>query len=91
MGNGSQGMTGVILSAMKTAISVPDALFHEADRFAKRRAMARSELYTRAVKAYLRQEKRVTEELNAVFEAGDDGLDPLLQELQHRTLREDSA
>ena len=84
-------MTEVILSAMKTAISVPDTLFHEADRFAKRRAMSRSELYSRAVKAYLRQEERVTEELNAVFEAGDDGLDPLLQELQHRTLREDPS
>lgn len=82
-------MKVVILSAVKTAISIPDALFHEADRFAKRRAMSRSELYTRAVKAYVRQEERVTEELNAVFEAGDDGLDPLLQELQHRTLRED--
>ena len=91
MGNGSQSMTRVILSPMKTAISVPDALFHEADRFAKRRAMSRSELYTRAVKAYLRQEERVTEELNAIFEAGDDGLDPLLQELQHRTLREDPS
>lgn len=75
---------------MKTAISVPDALYYEADRFARRRAMSRSELYTRAVEAYLRQEERVTEELNAVFEAGDDGLDPLLHELQRRTLREDS-
>ena len=84
-------MTGVILSAVKTAISVPDALFHEADRFAKRRAMSRSELYTRAVKAYLRQEERVTEELNAIFDAGDEGLDPLLRELQHRTLRKDPA
>ena len=84
-------MTGVILSTMKTAISVPDALFHEADRFAKRRAMSRSELYTRAVEAYLRQEERVTEELNAIFDTGDDGLDPLLQELQHRTLRKDPA
>jgi metal-responsive CopG/Arc/MetJ family transcriptional regulator len=84
-------MTGVILSDMKTAISVPDALFFEADRFAKRRAMSRSELYTKAVKAYLRQEECVTEELNAIFEAGDDGLDPLLQELQHRTLREDTS
>ena len=60
---------------MKTAISVPDALYYEADRFARRRAMSRSELYTRAVEAYLRQEERVTEELNAVFEAGDEGLD----------------
>ena len=73
---------------MKTAVSVPDALFHEADRFARRRAMSRSELYTRAIEAYLRQEERVTEEINAVFEAGDDGLDSLLHELQLRTLHE---
>ncbi len=84
-------MKEVILSAVKTAISVPDTLFHEADRFAKRRAMSRSELYSRAVEAYLRQEERVTEELNAVLEAGDDGLDPLLHELQLRTLREDPS
>ena len=84
-------MTEVILSAVKTAISVPDTLFHEADRFAKRRAISRSELYSRAVEAYLRQEERITEQLDAIFNSGDEGLDPVLEELQHRTLREDPS
>ena len=81
-------MKRVILPAMKTAISVPDALFHEADRFAERRAMSRSELYAKAIEAYLRREECITEQINAVYGNGDEGLDPLLQELQHRSLRE---
>ncbi len=34
---------------MKTAISVPDKIFREAERVAKRLGVSRSELYTRAV------------------------------------------
>jgi predicted transcriptional regulator len=38
---------------MKTAISVPDALFEQADRLAKRLSKTRSQLYTEALVEYL--------------------------------------
>jgi hypothetical protein len=38
---------------MKSAISVPDRLFREADRLAKRMKVSRSELYRRAMEAFL--------------------------------------
>ena len=53
---------------MKTAISIPDAVFQQADRFAKRKAISRSELYTRAVRAYLEREEHITEQVNAVYD-----------------------
>jgi hypothetical protein len=34
---------------MKTAISIPDDVFRRAERFAKRRKLSRSELYTAAL------------------------------------------
>ena len=74
---------------MKTAISIPDAVFQQADRFAKRKAISRSELYTRAVRAYLKQEERITEQINAVYDTEESALDPMLKELQHRSIRED--
>ena len=74
---------------MKTAISIPDAIFQQADRFAKRKAISRSELYTRAVRAYLEREERITEQLNAVYDAEESRLDTVLEELQYRSVRED--
>lgn len=38
---------------MKTAISVPDALYHRAERAAQRLGCTRSSLYAEALEAYL--------------------------------------
>ncbi len=38
---------------MKVAVSLPDALFTEADRFAARVGINRSQLYARAIEAFL--------------------------------------
>lgn len=75
--------------SMKTAISIPDAVFQQADRFAKRKAISRSELYTRAVRAYLDQEEHVTEQINAVYDTEASKLDMVLEELQYRSVQED--
>ncbi len=84
-------LIGLYSFPMKTAISVPDSVFEQADRFAVRHAMSRSELYTRAVQAYLAQEDRVTEQLDAVYATEDSSVDPILAEIQHRSIREDPA
>ena len=43
---------------MKTDISLPDQIFEEAEALAQQLGMSRSELYTEALKAYLRQYNR---------------------------------
>jgi len=54
---------------VKTAISIPDEIFHEAEKVAKRRGLSRSELYTNAVKQYVQDERflGVRERLDAVY------------------------
>src|SRR5580700_6419740 len=54
---------------MKTAISVPDEIFEEAERLARQRGMSRSELYAKAVAEYVKGERfvGVRERLDAVY------------------------
>ena len=84
------GITMVILCRMKTAISIPDSLFEEADRLAKRRGWSRSELYANAVTAYVNSERfsGVREKLDAVYgnDEEDSAVDPLLADAQARSL-----
>jgi metal-responsive CopG/Arc/MetJ family transcriptional regulator len=71
---------------MKTAISIPDPLFRAADRLAQRLGISRSQVFQRAVSAYLEahQDERVTEALNSVYEKSDAdvGLDPVIERMQ---------
>jgi len=58
---------------MKTAISIPDELFEEADALARRMNKSRSELYSRAVREYLARHSpdRITEALDVLCAEGD--------------------
>ncbi len=74
---------------MKTAISLPDALFKAAERLASRLRVSRSELYQRALAEYLARhdEAAITEQLDRVYGAGQDNrLDPVLDRLQWASL-----
>ena len=75
---------------MKTAISIPDSIFEEAERLAQRRGWSRSELYANAVSDFIRGERflGVRERLDAVYgkDPGDSRLDPLLERRQSRSL-----
>jgi metal-responsive CopG/Arc/MetJ family transcriptional regulator len=75
---------------VKTAISIPDAVFEEAERLAKLRGWSRSQLYADAVSAYVKSEKfsGVRERLDAVYLANpeDSMLDPALESAQARSL-----
>lgn len=55
---------------MKTAISLPDELFHAAERHAKRLRKSRSQLYADALTEYLARHapEEVTEAMNRVVE-----------------------
>lgn len=71
---------------MKTAISIPDPIFQEAERLAKERGLSRSELYAQAVAEYVKDQRHagVREQLDAVYSAepAASDLDPPLQRMQ---------
>lgn len=73
---------------MKTAISIPDPIFREADELAARLGLSRSELYVRAIKRYVSRRKtsKVTEALDAIYGERESTLDPSLAALQARSL-----
>ena len=79
---------------MKTAISLPDAMYEAAERIARRLGIGRSELVQRALQQYLEDHSQagVTEALNAVYaeDPSTSEVNPLLKELQLASLpRED--
>lgn len=62
---------------MKTAVSIPDDLFEQAERLAKTLQQSRSQIYSRALRDFVARyaADRVTESLNAVCEDLDDSED----------------
>ena len=69
---------------MKTAISIPDPILHAAESLAKRLGMSRSELFARALEAYIEAHKRdnVREALDAVYSQESSSLDEMLAHMQ---------
>jgi hypothetical protein len=57
--------------SMKTAISLPDDVFRDAERYAKRANKSRSQVFSEAVSEYLarRSTDAVTESLNTVVDS----------------------
>ena len=55
---------------MKTAVSIPDEVFRQADRLAKRMNTSRSEVYSRALREYIARhgKNQVTEMMDRVVE-----------------------
>ena len=78
---------------MKTAISIPDALFKAADRLAKRLGVSRSELYQLAVSRLLddHDDEATTEALNKLYGEHPElaKIEPALNQLQLSTLGEE--
>jgi predicted transcriptional regulator len=75
---------------MKTAISLSDSLYRAANRIARRLGISRSEVFQRALSAYVsaHEDAGITEALDAVYpEGGETGrLDPALSRLQAASL-----
>lgn len=76
---------------MKTAISLSDDLFAAADALAARLGLSRSRLVATALAEFVakHESRKVTERLDAVYAAGDVGVDPALRRAQRRTLDRD--
>jgi metal-responsive CopG/Arc/MetJ family transcriptional regulator len=73
---------------MKTTVSIPDPLFQEAERLAKRLRISRSQLYARAMEDYLQRQrpKRIKEALDAVYSKEPSKLDPVTAQMQATAL-----
>ncbi|HEU4341920.1 MAG TPA: hypothetical protein VFU31_10150 [Candidatus Binatia bacterium] len=65
---------------MKTAISIPDKVFAEAERLSRRLKKSRSQVYTEAVTEYIARHdpEAVTEAMNRVCEAIDSRPEPAI-------------
>ena len=75
---------------MKTAISLPDATFRRADEVARRLGLSRSELYVKALEAYLgpRSDEELTAQFDLVYADVPSNLDPELLEAQRNAIGE---
>ena len=73
---------------MKTAVSIPDPVYQDAERLAKRLKTSRSELYARALAQFIGDHApdRVTEALNAVVDATDTPSDEFVRAAARRTI-----
>jgi predicted transcriptional regulator len=74
---------------MKTAVSIPDNVFKEAERLAERMKMSRSRLYTRALAEFVARhdDNRVTAAMNAVVDEVGPAVDDFNREAGRQTLQ----
>lgn len=77
---------------MKTAVSIPDALFRAADRLARRLGLSRSELYAHALERFVDEGSaaEITARLDEVYASEDSCLDDDLVRAQRRAVRQGS-
>ena len=73
---------------MKTAVSIPDAIFERAERFARRAKRSRSQLFSDALNEYLNRHSgdEITEAMNRVLDATGDAADPFVSAASQRAL-----
>jgi metal-responsive CopG/Arc/MetJ family transcriptional regulator len=73
---------------MKTAVSIPDDVFEEAEALARRAKRSRSEVYARALAEYVARHApdRVTEAMDRVLAEVDEPRDKFRERAARRTL-----
>ena len=73
---------------MKTAISLPDAVFEQAEALAQQLGLSRSELYTKALQSYLKRynHEQILLKLNQIYGAESSELDPVMARMQFMSL-----
>ena len=83
------GITVVILTIVKTAVSIPDAIFEAAERTSKRLGLSRSRFYVLAIEQLIeRQQGRgIQEVLDEVYATEDSHLDETLAAMQTASIR----
>ncbi len=73
---------------MKTAISIPDEVFKEAEKLARRKKKSRSQLYSEAVREYVlrHSDDKITDAINRVVDEVGRDVNPFATEAARRTL-----
>jgi metal-responsive CopG/Arc/MetJ family transcriptional regulator len=73
---------------MKTAISIPDDVFDQAERLARRTRKSRSQLFSDAVREYVQRHSpdQVTDAMNRALDELGVGTDAFLAEASRRVL-----
>jgi hypothetical protein len=76
---------------MKTAVYLPDAIFHAAERLRERHRIPRSRFYAMAIKRMIDEIERqdVTAKLNEVYQNEASSLDAGLQRAQSAILNDE--
>lgn len=77
---------------VKTAVSLPDEVFRRAERAAKKLGVSRSELYARAIAAYLESfdTGEITKRLDEVYAEEPAEIDPLLSRMQSASIPDET-
>jgi len=75
---------------MKTAVSIPDDVFEEAERLAAELQTSRSQLYSRALKEFVTRHSsdHLTEAMNRVIDEVGIGVDEFSQGASRRVLEQ---
>jgi metal-responsive CopG/Arc/MetJ family transcriptional regulator len=75
---------------MKTAISIPDDVFEEAEHLATRLRTSRSQLYSRALREFVARHSpdQITEAMNRVVEETGGQVDDFTRRASRRVLEE---
>lgn len=73
---------------MKTAISIPNEVFRDAESLARQLQVSRSQLYSRAITEYVARHASdsVTESLDRLFTELEEGPDPFVSAAARRVL-----
>jgi metal-responsive CopG/Arc/MetJ family transcriptional regulator len=76
---------------MKVAVSVPEPVFEAAERVSRRMRIPRSQLYSRAIAAFVREHsgEEITKALNAVYGKASSALDPAWESGSLEVLRQE--
>jgi len=77
---------------MKTAISIPDKIFKNADNIAHELGISRSELYSRAIEEFIkdRDDEIITEKLNKIYSSENEILDEAISKMQFTSIKLDN-
>jgi len=75
---------------MKTAVSIPDEVFEEAERLVSELQTSRSQLYSRALQEFVARHApdRLTEAMNQVVDAVGTEIDEFSQRASRRVLEQ---
>lgn len=73
---------------MKTDVTIPEPVFHQAEALAAKLGLSVNELYERALSEYIavHDEEQITKQLNDIYATQPSSLDPVLQNMQTNTL-----